>query len=114
MMTVRIVSVILASVIGFGLVGAQVKDKEKEKEPDKPPVVKLRGQLPTYYKSLGLRDDQRQAILKIRADSKTKQDALRSKIETLKADEKADLEKVLSADQVKRLKELRSGDKAIK
>ena len=96
--------------IGLGLVGAQVKDKEKE--PDKAPPVKLKGQLPTFYKSLGLRDDQRQAILKIRAESKAKQDELRAAIEKLRADERGLLEKVLTADQIKRLRELRTGDKA--
>ena len=116
MYRVRMVSMILASVVGLGLVDAQaVKEKEPDKAPAaKPPVVKLTGQLPPYFKSLGLRDDQRQAVLKIRAASKAKQEELKAAIEKAKTDEREAIAAVLTEEQRKRLKELKSGEKALK
>jgi hypothetical protein len=73
---------------------------------------KLRGQLPQNYGKLGLRDDQKQAIYKVRADYKTKIDQLRKQLEKLRADEKEALEKLLTPEQLKRLKEIRSGEKS--
>jgi hypothetical protein len=78
---------------------------------DNPPT-KVRGQLPTYFKKLGLRDDQVQAIYRLRANYKTKLDDLKRQIDKLKADEKDAVEKVLTAEQLKRLRELRSGEKS--
>ena len=83
----------------------------QEKGDDKTPV-KVRGQLPTYYKKLGLRDDQVQQIYKLRADYKGKLDVLKQKMDQLKAAEKEAVEKVLTPEQLKRLKELRSGEKS--
>jgi hypothetical protein len=73
---------------------------------------KLRGQLPQYFGKLGLRDDQKQAIYKVRADYKVKKDQLQKQLDKLKADEKEALEKLLTPEQLKRLKEIRSGEKS--
>jgi Spy/CpxP family protein refolding chaperone len=81
----------------------------QEKSDDKAPV-KVRGQLPAFFKKLGLRDDQIQKIYKIRAEYKGKVEELKRKLDQLKAAEKAELEKVLTPEQLKRLKELRSGE----
>ena len=102
------------AVLALAMIGvsyAQDKKPDDKKPDDKPPAVKLKGYLPQHYKKLGLRDDQLQQIYKIRGDSKAKQDELRAKIEKLKADEKEQLEKALTPDQIKRLRELRTGDK---
>src|SRR4051794_32043421 len=90
----RVSVVMLALAALLGMVYAQDKDKEKDKSTkhDKPPV-KVRGQLPPYYKKLGLRDDQVQKVYRVRADYKGKVDALKKKIDQLKADEREDLEK---------------------
>ena len=94
----------------IGVSYAQDK-KPDDKKPEEKPPVKLKGSLPQHYKKLGLRDDQLQRIYKIRGDSKAKQEELRAKIEKVKTDEKEQLEKALTPDQIKRLRELRNGDK---
>jgi hypothetical protein len=95
------------TVVALTLMGAAYfQDK-----PDKDPPPKARGQLPPYFKKLGLRDDQVQAIYKVRADTKGKLSVLQRQIDKLRADEKEALEKVLTPEQLKRLKELRSGEK---
>ena len=82
---------------------ASFQDKKPDdKKPDNPaPAVKVKGTLPTFYKKLGLRDDQMQQVYKIRSDSRTKQEELRRKIDKLRADEKEALEKVLTPEQLK-------------
>ena len=87
------------------------KKTDDKKTDDKPPAVKLKGPLPTHYNRLGRRDDQVQKILKIRLDYRTKQDELKAKMDKLKVEEKELLEKALTPDQLKRLREIKSGDK---
>jgi hypothetical protein len=110
---VRIVAALTVAVC-VGLALGQDKKPDDKKPDEKPPVVavKLKGALPQHFKKLGLRDDQIQKVYKIRSESKAKQDELRAKIEKLKADERSDLDKLLTADQRGRLVELRSGGKA--
>jgi hypothetical protein len=74
---------------------------------DKP---KYRGILPPYYKKLGLGSDQVQQIYKIQTGFREKADELKRQLAKLKADEKAAVEKVLTPGQLKRLRELRSGE----
>jgi hypothetical protein len=108
------VGVVAVALTLLGVVYAQDKDKatkDKTTKDDKAPVVKVRGQLPAYYKKLGLRDDQIQKIYRLRATYKAKVDDLKKKLELLKAEEREDLEKVLTPEQLKRLKALRSGEK---
>jgi hypothetical protein len=83
-----------------------LQDKKDDKQPPK-----VKGQLPPFFKKIGLRDDQIQKIYVLRAGYKTKIDALKMQMEKLKADEKQEIEKVLTPEQLKRLKELRSGEK---
>jgi hypothetical protein len=85
------------------LLGAATAQDDKE-------PVKVRGQLPQYYKKLGLRDDQVQQIYKLRAGFKAKVENLKRQLEKLKAEEKESLEKMLTAEQLKRLRQLRSGE----
>ena len=101
------------AVLTLTLIGvAYGQDKKPDdKKPDDKPAVKLKGYLPQHYKKLGLRDDQLQRIYKIRADTKAKTDELKAKMDKLRADEKAQLEKALTAEQLKRLRELQTGDK---
>ena len=116
MVYLRVGVVLLAVVTLLGVVSAQDKDKGKSTKEDKitkddKTPVKVRGQLPPYFKKLGLSDDQRQKVLTLRASYKEKVDALRKKIDQLKAEEKEAVEKVLTADQLKRLQILRGGGK---
>jgi hypothetical protein len=73
---------------------------------------KVRGTLPANYAKIGLTDIQKQKVYKIRAEYKGKFDQLAKQIAKLKAEEKEALEKTLTAEQLKRLKEIRSGEKS--
>ncbi len=95
----------------IGVAYAQDKKPDDKKTDDKPTPVKLKGYLPQHYKKLGLLDNQLQKVYKIRADTKAKTDELNAKIAKLKADEREQLEKSLTAEQLKRLRELRTGEK---
>jgi Spy/CpxP family protein refolding chaperone len=109
----RIVAVVLLLSVALVL-GAGAQDKEKDKkDKDKPkePDKKLKGTLPQYFKALGLTDAQKQRVYKIRAETKEKLDELEKTKAKLKAEEKEALEKVLTPDQLKELKKLRSGEK---
>lgn len=109
---VRLLSLALIFAI-VGVVLAQDKDtpkKDKPTEPDK----KYKGILPANFKKLGLTDAQVQNIYKIQADYRAKMDDLKKQMETLKTTEKAAIEKVLTDVQLKRLKEIRAGDKTEK
>lgn len=104
---IRIGGLLLALTL-MGTAVGQDKDKPKA---DDPPTGRLKGQLPPYFKKLGLRDDQVQKIYKIRNDFRTKLDDLKKKMDQLKSDEKESIEKVLTPEQLKRLRELRTGEK---
>jgi hypothetical protein len=101
--------------VGFQDKDKDAKDKdkkeEKDKKTDKDKDKKLKGQLPPYYKQLGLSDSQRQRVLKVRAEYKEKIDDLKKKIETLKEEQDEATEKVLTPEQVKELKRLRLKEK---
>jgi hypothetical protein len=73
---------------------------------------KIRGQLPANYGKLGLTDVQKQSVYKIRAEYKGKMDQLLKQLTKLRMEEKESLEKVLTPEQLKRLKEIRSGEKS--
>ncbi|MFQ3592792.1 MAG: hypothetical protein SNJ82_06315 [Gemmataceae bacterium] len=106
---IRLLSLALVFAI-VGVVLAQDKDtpkKDKPTEPDK----KYKGILPANFKKLGLTDAQVQAIYKLQSEYRDKMDRLKKQMETLKTEERAAIEKVLTDVQLKRLKEIRSGDK---
>jgi Spy/CpxP family protein refolding chaperone len=102
--------VMLLALTLMGVAFSQDKDKDKDKKTDDPPP-KLKGTLPPHFKKLGLRDDQVQKIYKLKADYRAKIEDLNKRIAKLKGEEKEALEKVLTPEQLKRLKELRSGEK---
>jgi len=80
-----------------------------DKKDDPPP--KAKGTLPAYWKQLGLSNDQKQQVYKIQAKYNAEIDQLKAKIEKLKDTEKEEMYKVLTEEQKKKLKELRSGEK---
>jgi Spy/CpxP family protein refolding chaperone len=81
----------------------------QEKKDEKPPVKARR--LPQYFKSLGLTPEQKTAIYKIQAESKARIDALAAQLAKAKLDAKAELNKVLTPEQRKKLRELQTGEK---
>lgn len=110
-LAVLVLSLSLLGAASFQKADTKTKPAEGAKPEDKAPV-RVKGFLPAYYKKLGLRDDQVQNVYRIRADYKAKIENLKQQIDRLKAEEKGALEKVLTPEQLKRLRELRSGEKA--
>jgi hypothetical protein len=89
---------------GVGLVLAQ----EPKKDPEPPPRVK--GMLPKFFKSLGLSDEQRQAIYALQARYGGRIEVLAEQIRKLRAEEAMEIDKVLTEAQKARLRELRLGE----
>jgi hypothetical protein len=83
-------------VIGLALLAVDQGLSQQEKA-DTAPAIK--GKLPKNYSKLGLTDEQKQKIFTIEADFGTKIDGLRKQIKTLQAQQKGELEKVLTDDQ---------------
>ncbi len=83
--------------------------KPDDKKPDDP--VKVTGHLPPNWAKIGLTADQKQEVYKINAKYAAKIEKLKAEIEALKADEDAERYKVLTEDQRKKLKEIKSGEK---
>jgi Spy/CpxP family protein refolding chaperone len=65
-----------------------------------------KGRLPLYWSKLGLSDEQRQKVLAIRGDYQAKIEPLRQKIAQLENEERAELAKILTAEQRKQLQKL--------
>jgi Spy/CpxP family protein refolding chaperone len=87
---------VLAAVLMVGtLVGDDKKDAPKGK-----------ATLPTYFKSLGLNDEQTAKVKKIHAEYRDKIDDLKAKLKEAEAAEKSEYDKILTADQKKKLREI--------
>jgi CRISPR/Cas system-associated endoribonuclease Cas2 len=98
---------IAVTLMALSLLGAAfMQGKSDEKTPVKP-----KGVLPANFKKLGLTDVQRDKIYILQAEYKAKADDLRKQLEKLRAEERDSIEKVLTPEQLKRLKEIRSGEK---
>jgi hypothetical protein len=66
--------------------------------------------LPANWKKLGLSDDQVQSVYKVQASYKARIDVLAAQIQTLRKEERAELEKILTPAQKDRLKEIVTGE----
>lgn len=97
------------AVLTLALLGAAYQEKDKDKKAEEP--GKLKGTLPANFKKIGLSDEQVQKVYKIRHDYKAKMDDLKKQMDRLKTDEKEAMDKVLTPGQLKRLRELRTGEK---
>ena len=95
---------ILLGVLAVALVatGTLFGDDPKKE----PPVPRGRVSLPTNWSKLGLSDEQRQKILKTRAEYQGKIEDLRNQIKELQKKEMADMQKVLTDAQKARLREI--------
>src|SRR2546422_612297 len=97
----------VAAFLAGGLLMNGLTVHAEDKKADEP---KVRGQLYAKWKDLGLSKDQVQQIYKIQSDHRSQIDKLDAQIKKLRAEERADAEKVLTPAQKARLKELLSGD----
>ncbi len=91
------------------------QDKPKGAKPDDKPESKAKGQLPTYWRQLGLSDEQVQKVYKIQAKYNEDIDKLEAQIKDMKEKMAKERAAVLTAEQKKRLegiiKEKAGGDK---
>lgn len=77
----------------------------------KDPPSKVKGILPAYYGKIGLADDQKAAIYKIQAKYRDEIKKLEDKIAETRADERREMDKVLTAEQRQKLIEAITGEK---
>jgi hypothetical protein len=94
-----------ASALALLLCGALVGD-------DPTPAPSQAPDLPPLFRKLGLSNEQVEAAAKVRAKYDAKVKELEEKIKAARAEEKAELVKILTADQRARLKELRKAPPA--
>ena len=80
-----------------------------DKKADAPEPIIVRAQLPRLWSKLGLTDQQRKQIYRVRATYAVKMEKLKKEMEELRLKEIADTEAILTENQRSRLKELRSG-----
>lgn len=92
--SLTLVAAVLLSATGFA-------DDPKKDDPKK-----ATGQLPTYWKMLGLTEDQVQKVYKIQNKYNTDIDELEAKIKELKEKMQKERLEVLTADQKKRLEDI--------
>src|SRR5262245_45183939 len=94
---------VLLGVLALALVGSGGLFGD---DPKKDPQGKVRGTLPPNWNKLGLTEEQKQKIYTVRADYRTKIDALQQQIKDLQRKEMTDMQKVLTDAQKARLREL--------
>jgi hypothetical protein len=101
----RIAAALLVAGLGVVLLlsgsGAAGQDKELP--------IKIRGQLPPGWKKIGLSDEQVQRVYKIQGQYKSKINKLEAEIKLLRAEEKAEMFRVLTDDQKTKLRQLIEG-----
>jgi hypothetical protein len=90
-----------APLLVVGMVGSSFLLGDDKKEP-----IVVNVQLPYHYRSLGLTPKQRNEIYKIRGKYAVEIQELKQKISDLQDQEKTDCEKLLTAAQKDRLKEI--------
>jgi Spy/CpxP family protein refolding chaperone len=100
------------AILAVALLGATYQEKEKEKKGDETPPAKVKGTLPQNFGKLGLSTEQKQKIYRLRAEYRGKIQELEQKIARLRAEQKEAEEAVLTPEQKKKLRELRTGEKA--
>src|SRR5579871_6639630 len=81
------------------LAGQEKKDSDKDPPKSGESAVKARGQLPQYWRQLGLSDDQRKKVYEVQTTYKSRLEALEKQVKELRDQERKELEKVLTAEQ---------------
>ena len=105
-------SLAVAAALAFGLSGfAQApkpadKPADTKKDDPKKDDKKATGQLPTYWKQLGLTDEQVQKVYKVQNKYNDEIDTLEAKIKELKEKMTKERLDVLTAEQKKRLEDI--------
>lgn len=94
-------ALVVALLLGTAAFAQKPADPPKKEDPKK-----VTGQLPTYWKMLGLTDEQVQKVYKVQAKYNTEIDDLEAKIKGLKEKMSKERLEVLTAEQKKRLEEI--------
>jgi Spy/CpxP family protein refolding chaperone len=98
--------------IAFGLLAAftvLLAGTGAQSQEKKDTTAKTKGILPQGYAKIGLSDEQRIQIYKIQAKYKDEIEKLKEKIEETKAEERREMDKVLTAEQRKKLIDVITG-----
>jgi hypothetical protein len=90
--------------------GGPGQDRSEDKTTENAPPGKLKGYLPKNFKRLGLSDEQKQQIYRLRATYKNKLDQLKKQMDEMRHEEKVEVEKLLTPAQRARLKEIRDAE----
>src|SRR3954469_20784253 len=86
--------------------GQDKKDSDKDPAKSGEPAAKAKGQLPTYWKQLGLSDDQKKKVYEVQTSFRARLEALDKQVKELRDQERKELEKVLTDAQKARLREI--------
>jgi hypothetical protein len=97
------------TVLSVALLGGLLLGQDKKTTDKEPPP---RGPLPAHFKKLGLSEDQLTAVRKIRSEYRAKIEKLKQELSDLQKEERAKLDRVLTAEQRARLRDLRAGEPA--
>jgi Spy/CpxP family protein refolding chaperone len=97
-------ALVLFALIAF-FTGSSIQSQEKKEVP------KTKGILPAYYGKIGLTDEQKSAIYKIQAKYRDEVKKLEDKIADVRAEERREMDKLLTAEQRQKLIEAITGDK---
>jgi Spy/CpxP family protein refolding chaperone len=85
--------------VALGIVGLSIAQDKK----DAP--TKGKGAMPTFFKSLGLSEEQKDKVRKVHTEFSDKIADLKAKIKDLEQEEKAEYDRILTEDQRKRYRE---------
>jgi hypothetical protein len=100
---VRALVGVLVLCLGVGWLCAEDPKKDE-------PAARPRGTLPKFFKGLGLSDDQKRDVYRVQARYRGKIDALLEQVRLLRKEEAMEIEKLLTAAQKDRLRELKLGE----
>jgi hypothetical protein len=110
-----VVGVLTLALLFSGILAGQDKKATDKKATDKKAgdkkPSKSKGTLPAYYGKLNLKDDQKQKVLAIKADYGPRIKALAKQLVDLRKKQKAEFEKVLTADQKSKLHDMEAARK---
>ncbi len=96
-------------VVAVALFAGSAAGQEKKDTPAKDSSARAKGFLPQNWGRIGLSDEQKQDIYKVQAKYNDEIDKLEAKIREMKAARQKDMEKVLTADQKKKLLDILTG-----
>lgn len=94
--------VIAVLAVAFGATASFAQEAKK----DEKPAEKAKGQLPTYWKQLGLSEEQVQKVYKLQAKYNDEIDKLEDQIKALKEKMAKERSGLLTAEQKKRLEDI--------